>query len=116
MDTLPDRERVEAEKLKFSCSQEACMARSRRPELEKDNPAAPETYVGRRRKPEQPPSVGRADMVETLQKLTDAAEQFVNRVPRLKRNEVERQALLDAITHAQLILSVRKISSGRPAR
>ncbi|HEX6948867.1 MAG TPA: hypothetical protein VF127_04660 [Nitrospira sp.] len=50
-------------------------------------------------------------MVDTLTKLMDAAEQFVNRAPRLKRNAVEHQALLDAITHAQLILSVRRRSS-----
>jgi hypothetical protein len=86
------------------------MARSRRPELEKDNPVAPEAYVSRRRKAEAR-SDDHTDMVDTLTKLIDAAEQFVNRAPRLKRNAVEHQALLDAITHAQLILSVRRMSS-----
>lgn len=41
--------------------------------------------------------------------LTDAAERFVNRSPRSKRLEGERQALLDAIRQAQLILSVKRL-------
>lgn len=86
------------------------MARSRRPELEKDNPSAPEIYVGRRRKGKNPGEGGRTGLVEALEQLTDAAEQFVNRVPRLRKHEIERQALLDAITQAQLILSVQAVS------
>jgi hypothetical protein len=86
------------------------MARSRRPELEKDNPSAPEIYVGRRRKGRNSGGADRTGLVETLEQLTDAAERFVNRVPRLRKHEMERQALLDAITQAQLILSVRAVS------
>ena len=41
--------------------------------------------------------------------LTDAAERFVNRSPRSKRLEGERQALLDAIRQAQLILSAKRL-------
>ena len=41
-----------------------------------------------------------------------AAEHFVNRSPRLKRLEAERQDLLDAIRQAQLLLSVKRC---RPA-
>jgi hypothetical protein len=72
-------------------------------------------YVGRRRKQVRPAN-DPADVVQTLHNLTDAAETFVNRVPRLKKNEAERQALLDAITRAQLILSVRRVASKQPAR
>jgi len=39
----------------------------------------------------------------------DAAERFVNRSPRLKRLEADRQALLDAIRRAQLLLSVKRL-------
>jgi hypothetical protein len=45
-----------------------------------------------------------------LTSVTEAAERFVNRTPRLKRLEAERQALLDAIRQAQLVLSVKRWS------
>lgn len=48
---------------------------------------------------------------EALLAITDAAERFVNRSPRSKRLEAERQALLDAIRQAQLLLSVRRFSA-----
>lgn len=94
------------------------MARSRRPELEKDNPAAPQVYRRKRRlalirggsaasREEHDP------VADALQTLTDAAERFVNRVPRWKKSEPERQALLDAITRAQLTLSVEGMRAGR---
>jgi len=51
------------------------------------------------------------DILEALLALADAAERFVNRSPRSKRLEGERQALLDAITQAQLILSVKRLST-----
>jgi hypothetical protein len=49
------------------------------------------------------------DSWKVLSIVTDAAERFVNRSPRLKRLEAERQALLDAIRRAQLILSVKRL-------
>jgi hypothetical protein len=49
-----------------------------------------------------------------LTSVTDAAERFVNRTPRLKRLETERQALLDAIRQAQLVLSVKRWSPATP--
>jgi hypothetical protein len=49
------------------------------------------------------------DPWEALLAITEAAERFVNRSPRSKRLEAERQALLDAITQAQLILSVKRL-------
>src|SRR5215212_8331400 len=49
------------------------------------------------------------DLVGVCQRLTDAAEEYVNRSPRAKRIEVERSALLDAIAQAQLVLSVHRL-------
>jgi len=51
------------------------------------------------------------DPWEALLAITDAAERFVNRSPRAKRLEAERQALLDAIRQAQLLLSVKRFSA-----
>jgi hypothetical protein len=48
------------------------------------------------------------DIIDALRDLTDRAEQFVNRAPQSKRLATERQALLDAITTAQLVLSVHQ--------
>jgi hypothetical protein len=52
------------------------------------------------------------DSWQALNSVTDAAERFVNRTPRLKRLEGERQALLDAIRRAQLLLSVKRLPVG----
>lgn len=49
------------------------------------------------------------DVWEAFHMVTDAAENFVNRAPRSKRLETERQALLDAIRRAQLVLSVNRL-------
>ncbi|HET6675483.1 MAG TPA: hypothetical protein VFG71_09100 [Nitrospiraceae bacterium] len=46
------------------------------------------------------------DSKEALRRLADAAERFVNKAPNQKRTEMERTALLDAIMHAQLLLSI----------
>src|SRR5437868_815436 len=53
------------------------------------------------------------DVVGALQQLTDAADDFVNRAPRVKRIEDERAALLNAITHAELVLSVHRLPNDR---
>ncbi|HJT19900.1 MAG TPA: hypothetical protein VJ746_05495 [Nitrospira sp.] len=84
------------------------MARSRRPELEKDNPVAPQIYSRRNRTARGAREAVRlaADAGDTLHALAEAAEAFVNRTPRWKKTEAERQVLLDAITRAQLFLSV----------
>jgi hypothetical protein len=47
-------------------------------------------------------------MLAAFQEITDAAESFVNRSPRSKRLETQRQALLDAIRRAQLVLSLAR--------
>ena len=98
------------------------MVRSRRPELEKDNPVAPQPYVGPRRRralsrtASSSSAAARSGMAETLQTLTEAAERFVNRLPRSKKLEEERTALLDAITQAQWLLSVEHIPAKRSTR
>ena len=56
---------------------------------------------------------------EALRVLAEAAERFVNKAPNQKRLEEDRAALLDAIMHAQLLLSVKtrgpKDSAASPA-
>lgn len=98
------------------------MVRSRRPELEKDNPSAPEPYAGRRRKKvaqarSADSSAGRpTEMGQALLTLMETAERFVNCAPRSKKLEDQRNALLDAITQAQWLLSVEHVSSKRSER
>lgn len=46
------------------------------------------------------------EIVDALREVTNSAEQFVNRAPQSKRLATDRQALLNAITTAQLVLSV----------
>lgn len=83
------------------------MAVFRRPELEKDNPTAPQMYVGPRRRrallreASLSPASRHGDMAETLQALTVAAERFVAKVPPSKKLQEERAALLEAIIQAQ---------------
>ena len=90
------------------------MARSRRPELEKDNPVAPQPYVGPRRRQARALEAGsireaaQSEMSKILQTLMEAAERFVNGAPKLKKTEAERNALLDAVTQAQWLLSVEQ--------
>lgn len=47
------------------------------------------------------------DAEEALRVLTEAAERFVNKAPNQKRLESDRAALLEAIMHAQLLLSIK---------
>ena len=83
------------------------MAVFRRPELEKDNPIAPQMYVGPRRRrvllreASLSPASRRGNIAETLQALTAAAERFVASVPPSKKLQEERTALLEAIIQAQ---------------
>ncbi|MEP7153894.1 MAG: hypothetical protein ABI856_19490 [Nitrospira sp.] len=55
-------------------------------------------------------------MSKTLQTLMEAAERFVNGAPKSKKLEAERNALLDAITQAQWLLSVEPLPAKRPGR
>jgi hypothetical protein len=88
--------------------------------LEKDNPVAPQPYVGPRRKPARAHKSGSTSVAaqsetnKILQTLMEAAERFVNGAPRSKKLEAERNALLDAITQAQWLLSVEQLPAKRP--
>lgn len=88
----------------------------RRPELEKDNPIAPQMYVGPRRRlalaraASKSQVLAQGGMAETLQTLTEAAERFVALVPSSKKRQAERKALLAAITQARQVLSGEPLS------
>jgi hypothetical protein len=45
---------------------------------------------------------------DTLKQLLEAAQRFEVKTPQYKRIESERQALREAMTHAQLVLSVQE--------
>lgn len=87
-----------------------------RPELIKDNPVAPQMYVGPRRRlalaraAAKSPVPTQGNMAETLQTLTAAAKEFVATVPASKKRQEERDALLEAITQAQRLLSGEDLS------
>jgi flagellum-specific peptidoglycan hydrolase FlgJ len=82
------------------------MAVFRRPELEKDNPIAPQMYVGPRRRraltraASTPQVTSQESVAEVTQRLTAAAERFVASVSPAKKSTQERKALLKAITLA----------------
>lgn len=83
----------------------------RRPELEKDNPVAPQMYVGPRRRrallreASSSPASEQGGLAEILRTLTAAAERFAAAAPRSKKLQGKRNSLLEAITQAQQVLS-----------
>jgi len=85
-----------------------------RPELIKDNPAAPQPYVSPRRSRTNPrtPSSARATaqagMKEALQLLMRSAERFVDSLPASKNKNKELPALLIAMTQAERLLSAKR--------
>ncbi len=87
------------------------MAVFRRPELEKDNPIAPQMYVGPRRRrglmraASMPQGTPQESVTEVMQRLTEAAERFVATVPPAKQSTQERKALLKAIALAHKSLA-----------
>lgn len=98
------------------------MARSRRPELEKDNPTAPQLYIGPRRRSALSRRAAASQtsapnvMAAAMHTLISAAEEFVNGVPYVQELDKERNALLEAITQAQTLLSAEHVAVTRPAR
>ena len=94
----------------------------RRPELAKDNPTAPQLYVGPRRRralsrattPSRP--AAQDEIAAALQALTAAAEEFLNGVPYVQELDKERNALLEAIAQAQTLLSAEHVAVTRPAK
>ncbi|NJN69961.1 MAG: hypothetical protein HC801_06645 [Nitrospira sp.] len=88
----------------------------RRPELKKDNPIAPEPYVGPRRRlaiaraaaVENSSEMG--DMKKTLQVLMDAASRFLRDLPKVRQSGKSSKELQDAIAHAERVLAVKNRS------
>jgi hypothetical protein len=83
----------------------------RRPELEKDNPIAPQPYIGPRRRLAMARAAASGelsdagDMEETLQTMTKAASRFVNSLPKARKADTELKALRDAIAQAERVLA-----------
>jgi len=88
----------------------------RRPELEKDNPIAPQPYIGPRRRLAMARAAASGklskpdDTRETLQTLTEAASQFVNSLPKARKAEKRLKALREAIAQAERVLAVQGCS------
>ncbi|MGC4097258.1 MAG: hypothetical protein QM706_09095 [Nitrospira sp.] len=88
----------------------------RRPELEKDNPIAPEPYVGPRRRLamaraaslENPAEAD--DVNDTLWNLVEAASRYIDCLPKKRRTKKELKELQSAIAQAE-----RVIALGRPS-
>lgn len=85
----------------------------RRPELEKDNPIAPQPYIGPRRRLAMARAAASGelsevgDMRDTLQILTKAASRFVNSLPKSRKADTGLKALRDALVQAEQVLSVK---------
>lgn len=83
----------------------------RRPELEKDNPIAPQPYVGPRRRLVLTRTTASRefkkenDLKKTLRDLTLAASRYVDRVPKTRKTEKNLKVLLDAIARAERVLA-----------
>ncbi|WHZ26286.1 MAG: hypothetical protein OJF51_001081 [Nitrospira sp.] len=92
----------------------------RRPELEKDNPIAPQPYVGpRRRLALARASAARKfteenDLKKTLRELTRAASRYVAYVPKTRRTGKRLKALQDAIARAERVLAAEGAKGTRP--
>lgn len=85
----------------------------RRPELEKDNPTAPQPYVGPRRRQAKARATSakkssREEQIkERLQILAKVASRFVNTLPKTKKTDEDLNMLRDAIIQAERALSVK---------
>lgn len=88
----------------------------RRPELEKDNPIAPEPYVGPRRRLAMARaatlenSTEAGDMKEMLQTLVNTAARFLRGQPKVRRPSRSLTALRDAIEKANQVLAAENRS------
>ncbi|MBX3335292.1 MAG: hypothetical protein KF876_14295 [Nitrospira sp.] len=96
----------------------------RRPELEKDNPIAPEPYIGPRRRLAMAraaaleKSTESGNLKEVLRTLTSAAAEFLREQPNVRKPGRSLTALRDAIAKADQMLAVgnRSRSSNRVRR
>jgi len=97
------------------------MSTLRRPELEKDNPVAPQIYVGPRRKralarmTAAMPTQASPGIEAALQNLVNAAEAFAHSLPPTQETDRERQAVMEAISQAQTFLPI-ELSPPTPDR
>jgi hypothetical protein len=88
----------------------------RRPELEKDNPIAPQPYVGPRRRLALARTTGSREFTEEnnlkkmLRELTRAASRYVDRVPKTKKTGKSLKVLRDAIGQAERVLAAENRS------
>lgn len=88
----------------------------RRPELEKDNPIAPQPYVGPRRRlalaraAASGKSTEMGDMKETLQTLAEAASRVLDNPSTARKREQGFKLLRDAIMKAERVLSAEGCS------
>lgn len=82
----------------------------RRPELEKDNPIAPQPYIGPRRwramaRAASKEFTGGNDVKKTLQTLTLVASRYVDGLPKARKTEKSLKVLRDAIAEAERVLA-----------
>lgn len=88
----------------------------RRPELEKDNPIAPQPYVGPRRRLALARATGSREFTEEndlkkmLRELMRAASRYVDRVPKTKKTGKSLKVLRDAIGQAERVLAAENRS------
>lgn len=88
-----------------------------RPELEKDNPIAPQPYVGPRRRQSKARTKAVAEPVrseqirERLQILAKAASRYLSTLPKTKKADEGLNVLREAIAQAKQVLSVEGRSS-----
>lgn len=82
----------------------------RRPELEKDNPVAPEPYVGPRRRLAMARAIAAGksaeadDAMKTLQVLTEAAARVVKRRSNRRKTDGDLEILRQAVAQAERML------------
>lgn len=82
----------------------------RRPELEKDNPIAPEPYVGPRRRLAMARAASLGDPVEvddvndTLWNLVEAASRYIDSLPKTRKTEKGLKELRNAIAQAERVI------------
>ena len=92
----------------------------RRPELEKDNPMAPQPYVGPRRRLALARAAALKEFTEendlkmALQDLTRAASHYVDRMSKAKKTEKSLKVLRDAIAQAERVMATEGAKGTRP--
>ncbi|MDI3467207.1 MAG: hypothetical protein OJF50_006028 [Nitrospira sp.] len=93
----------------------------RRPELEKDNPIAPQPYVGPRRRLALARATGSREFTEendlkkTLRELTRAASRYVDGLPNARKTGKSLKVLRDAIAQAEWVLAAEDAGGTRPS-